>query len=406
VSKKCISIILAGGRGERLGALTQHASKPSLIYGGNHRMIDFTLNNCALSEIDTVGVLTQYYSAELHNYINTFTTKNLKNAYKIYMLPPRKNKGSYIGTANAVYQNFDFIETFQPENVLILAGDHIYNMDYRQMLWFHCESKADVTIASKAVPLRDASRFGILASGDDGRIYDFQEKPKQPKSNLASMGIYIFTWNALKKHLMEDQECLHSQHDFGRNIIPAMLSSGSKLYTYAFSDYWRDVGTVESLWESNMDLLGDPPAFSSLVNHSLHYDKIRNSIICNGCKIYGQIWNSVLSESVIVGRGSEITNSVIMPNVYIGDDVKIRNAIIGSESIFMDRTEIGAGRGISLFVDPKVCSSQISLVAPWAHIGEGLKYQSGSHINEPMEITLMASAPAPLEKQVYQGNIQ
>lgn len=385
VTKKCVAMILAGGRGTRLGALTQFYSKPAIHFGGNHRIIDFTLNNCYLAGIDTIGILSQYFTTDLHAYISHINGK--PETCSVHMLPSESAENSYTGTANAVYKNIMFIERHAPDNVLILSGDHIYNMDYSDMLAFHEASDADVTIASTSVPAAEASRFGIICAAKNGRVSGFEEKPAIPKSRLASMGIYVFKWSVLKRYLLVRNNS--SQNDFGKDIIPKALSSGGKVYTYKFSGYWRDIGTVEALWQANMDLIDGTAQrlteeyptndrYSSFLNGA----DIRQSIISGNCTVAGKTTHSVLGDSVIIERGSEVTNSVIMPNVYIGKNVKISNAIIGTRAIIMDGVEIGSEHGTPLCIDHKVCSRGISLVAPWLQVTEGLKFRANSHVDK------------------------
>jgi glucose-1-phosphate adenylyltransferase len=357
--KECVAMLLAGGQGSRLGILTKNLAKPAVPFGGKYRIIDFPLSNCYNSGIDTVGVLTQYQPLALNSYIGIGSPWDLdrKNG-GVTLLPPfLKEKGGewYKGTANAIYQNINYIDQYRPDYVLILSGDHIYKMDYSLMLDYHKNRSAEATIAVIEVPWSDANRFGILNTDENGRIIDFEEKPRQPKSNLASMGIYIFDWQFLKEYLQEDELDPHSSNDFGKNIIPRMINSGHRIYAYQFSGYWKDVGTIQSLWEANMDLLSDEPKFDLYdkkwrifsVNPTQppHYvaesANISSTLINEGCVIYGTVEHSVLFPGVYVGTGSVIKDSIIMPNVKIGANVNIQKAIICEDTIIRDGCFIG-----------------------------------------------------------------
>ena len=349
--KEIVAMILAGGQGSRLGILTKNIAKPAVPFGGKYRIIDFPLSNCSNSGIYTVGVLTQYKPLDLNNHIGIGDPWDLdRRDGGVSILPPyQEEKGGdwYKGTANAIYQNIEFIDRYEPEYVLILSGDHIYKMDYYKMLDFHKENKADATIAVIDVPLEEASRFGIMNTRKDNSIYEFEEKPNFPKSTNASMGIYIFNWSILKRYLRDDEKDIKSDNDFGKNIIPNMLNSGKKLMAYPFKGYWKDVGTIQSLWEANMDLLKldnklnlydrDWKIYSQNEVRPAHYigenAKIINSLIVEGCIINGKVENSVLSQGVYVGKNTIIIDSVIMPNVQIGDNVRIEKAIIGNNAI-------------------------------------------------------------------------
>ena len=349
--KEVVAMILAGGQGSRLGVLTKNIAKPAVPFGGKYRIIDFPLSNCSNSGIYTVGVLTQYKPLDLNNHIGIGDPWDLdRRDGGVSILPPyQEEKGGdwYKGTANAIYQNIEFVDRYDPEYVLILSGDHIYKMDYYKMLDFHKENNSDVTIAVIDVPIEEASRFGIMNTRADNSIYEFEEKPSIPKSTNASMGIYIFNWSGLKRYLREDEMDTKSDNDFGKNIIPSMLNNGKKLMAYSFEGYWKDVGTIQSLWEANMDLLKldnklnlydrEWKIYSQNEVRPAHYigenAKIINSLIVEGCIINGKIENSVLSQGVYVGKNTVIIDSVIMPNVKIGDNVRIEKAIIGNNAI-------------------------------------------------------------------------
>lgn len=387
LKKKCIAMLLAGGQGSRLYALTNKLAKPAVSFGSKYRIIDFTLSNCVNSGIDTVGVLTQYQPLILNEYIGNGEPWDLDRTFGgVHTLPPYQAKDGadwYKGTANAIYQNMHFISKYDPEHVLILSGDHIYKIDYAKMLSRHIEADADITIAVIPVPEEEASRFGIMSFDTDGRITDFEEKPKKPKSNNASMGIYIFKTKELFAQLVRDEQDKQSQNDFGKNIIPHMLAANKKMYAYSFEGYWKDVGTIASLWEANMDLIGKNPKFTFEDSESKVYARnplmppqyygsecrIVNSLTTAGCEIYGTVINSVLSEGVYVAPGAVIKDSVIMrgtkigensvvsfgiidehvtigKNVTVGDESSGEDkiALIGRDSVIKDGTAIAAGQ--------------------------------------------------------------
>lgn len=364
--KEIVAMILAGGQGSRLGVLTKNIAKPAVPFGGKYRIIDFPLSNCSNSGIYTVGVLTQYKPLELNAHIGIGNPWDLdRRDGGVRILPPyQKEKGGnwYKGTANAIYQNIEFVDNYEPEYVLVLSGDHIYKMDYSKMLDFHKEKGAEATIAVVDVPKVEASRFGIMNTRDDLSIYEFEEKPRKPKGTLASMGIYIFNWKTLKKHLKEDELDKFSSNDFGKNIIPKMIKRGVKMVAYRYEGYWKDVGTVESLWEANMDLLRtdnnlclqdeewriysvNPSSPAQYIGASA---EIKNSLVDEGCFIQGKISNSVVFQGVHVGKNSIIIDSVVMPNVNIGDNVVINKAIIGSDAIIRRESRIGSGEEIEV----------------------------------------------------------
>ena len=364
--KEIVAMILAGGQGSRLGVLTKDIAKPAVPFGGKYRIIDFPLSNCSNSGINTVGVLTQYKPLDLNAYIGIGDPWDLdRRNGGVTILPPyqgEKGGAWYKGTVNAIYQNIQFVDRYEPEYVLILSGDHIYKMDYYKMLEFHKSHNADATIAVIDVPLEDASRFGIMNTNKDNTIYEFEEKPKNPKSTNASMGVYIFKWSLLKEYLIKDEVDKNSSNDFGKDIIPKMLNSGRKLVAYPFKGYWKDVGTIESLWEANMDLLkldnelnlydSEWKIYSENQVRPAQYigekSKIANSLIVEGCIVNGDVEDSILSQGVSVGKNTVIKNSVIMPNVKIGDNVVIERAIIGNDSIINNDCHIGDGNDIQV----------------------------------------------------------
>jgi glucose-1-phosphate adenylyltransferase len=351
-------MLLAGGKGSRLNSLTKDLAKPAVPFGGKYRIIDFTLSNCANSGIDTVGVLTQYQPLLLNSYIGIGSAWDLdRKDGGVTVLPPYSESSEvkwYTGTASAIYQNLNYLKQYQPEYVLILSGDHIYKMNYESMLEYHIEQRADVTISLIEVPWAEASRFGIMNTNEDMRVTEFEEKPANPKNNLASMGIYIFNWNVLKEYLEMDARTASSSHDFGKDIIPRLLEEKKKLYAYPFKGYWKDVGTVQSLWEANMDLLNDECTldlfdhdwriYSVNPNQPPQYISseaiVKESLINEGCTIEGEIDKSVLFQGVSVGKGAIIKESVIMPDATIGKNVNIEKAIVPCDVTIPDGTII------------------------------------------------------------------
>ncbi|HHW94454.1 MAG TPA: glucose-1-phosphate adenylyltransferase [Mogibacterium sp.] len=344
--KKCIAMLLAGGQGSRLGALTKNIAKPAVSFAGKYRIIDFSLSNCVNSAIDTVGVLTQYKPLVLNHYIGTGEAWDLDSAHGgAHILPPYATEtgGSwYLGTANAIYNNIDFVDIYDPEHVLILSGDHLYKMNYADMLEEHIEHDADLTISVYNVSLKEASRFGIMSVNEEGRIYKFSEKPKKPDSTLASMGIYIFKWSILREALLKDHETEGSDHDFGKNIIPALLKEKKRLFPYYFEGYWKDIGTIESYYEAQMEMITKDigrlmfregsQIYSNSNLYPAHYigkkGKVKTSLVCNGCVVDGTVTQSSLALSVIIGEGSVIKDSVLLPGVQIGKNCKITKAIV------------------------------------------------------------------------------
>ena len=387
VSKDCVAMILAGGQGSRLGALTKNVAKPAVPFGGKYRIIDFPLSNCVHSGINTVGVLTQYQPLELNRYIGNGNPWDLDRSHGgVYVLPPYQSAKAgewYKGTANAIYQNLSFLESFKPENVLILSGDHIYKMHHGEMLKAHKESGAAVTIAVMPVPWEEASRFGIMNVDEEGTITDFEEKPAEPKSNLASMGIYIFTYEVLKKYLEADERDPSSANDFGKNIIPTMLENGEKMVSFRFEGYWKDVGTIHSLWEANMDLVDQPPKFDlndrswSIYSRNMalapHYvgqnAKITNSTVTEGCFIDGEIKHSVIFGGVELGEGSVVSDSVIMPGAKIGKNVVIEKAVIGADAVIGDGAKVGVNSSDDNKYASKLCTNDLVLIESGAEVG-------------------------------------
>ena len=363
--KRCIAMLLAGGQGSRLYALTRHIAKPAVPYGGKYRIIDFPLSNCVNSGIDTVGILTQYQPLELNEYIGNGQPWGLNKAHsRAQVLPPYerhdKKSGWYKGTANAIYQNIDFIDRYNPDYVVVLSGDHIYKMDYAAMVAYHEKNNASCTIAVRTVPLKEASRFGILNTNPDNTIYEFEEKPKVPKSTNASMGIYVFNWEVLRNALIADEEDENSSNDFGKNIIPNLLNQGHKMMAYNFDGYWKDVGTIDSLWEANMELLGKNPEFdirgderskiyarnnalpSSYIDENA---KTVNCFIAEGSEIYGSVTHSIISIGCTVGKGAVVEDSVVMPGVTIEPGAIVRHTILGENSRVGRNAVVGGAFG-------------------------------------------------------------
>ena len=361
--KQCIAMLLAGGQGSRLGKLTTNIAKPAVSFGGKYRIIDFGLSNCLSSGIDTVGILVQYKPLILNRYVGTGESWDMAvQDGGVHILPPYAGETGgewYEGTADAIYHNIDFIDMYEPENVLILSGDHIYKMDYNLMLTEHIDKNADLTVSVIEVPWDEASRFGIMSTDDEGRIVKFSEKPKKPDSNLASMGIYIFKWKVLRKALLDDHEDAKSSHDFGKDVITKMLADKKKLFVYRFNGYWRDVGTVKSYYDSQMDLMDDMEHINVFTKDQKVYSNsnfyppqfigpkanISDSLICNGCTVYGTVTHSILGSGAVVGDGTVIEDSIVLPNATIGRNCKIKNAIINEGVVTEDNAEIGEADG-------------------------------------------------------------
>lgn len=389
--KKCVAMLLAGGQGSRLYALTNVIAKPAVSFGGKYRIIDFPLSNCVNSGIDTVGVLTQYQPLKLNDYIGNGQPWDLDRTFGgVHILSPYQGKHSsdwYKGTANAIYQNLHFIKQFDPDYVLVLSGDHIYKMNYSIMLNYHILKNADCTIAAINVPVEEASRFGILNTDKDGVIYEFEEKPKKPKSTLASMGIYIFSADKLYKYLEEDNADPSSSNDFGKNVLPKMLNCGERMLAYEFSGYWKDVGTIDSLYEANMDLLGDKPKFdisdsswkiqsrSPLAPPQYIGDgaKTVNSIIMSGCEIYGTVENSVLASGVTVKKGAVVKNSIIMAETTVGENSVVDYSIIDENTVVGKNCKIG---------ESKESNKGITVLARNLHVSDNTEISGGQIVDK------------------------
>ena len=385
--KKCIAMLLAGGQGSRLGLLTKEVAKPAVPFGGKFRIIDFPLSNCTNSHIDTVGVLTQYSPLELNRYIGNGAPWDLDlNNGGVFVLPPYQGlKGAewYKGTANAIYQNIGFIDQYDPDYVLILSGDHIYKMDYNKMLQFHLDKNADVTIAVRPVPMKVASSFGIMNTDETDRIIEFEEKPPVPKSNLASMGVYIFTWKYLREYLINDENDPNSKNDFGKNIIPKMLGDGKVMMAHRFEDYWKDVGTIASLWEANMDLLQENPEFDITDTRwgiyartpvmPPHYisdgAQVDKSMLAEGCEVYGKVSGSVLFAGVTVEEGAVVEESVIMPGTTVKAGAVVRRSIVAENCVITKDCVVGDTEG------------DIALIGQDTVLPEGYKVNAGEQID-------------------------
>ena len=387
VKKECIAMLLVGGQGTRLGVLTKDVAKPAVPFAAKYRIIDFPLSNCINSGIDTVGVLTQYQPFELNQYIGNGQPWDLDRLNGgIFVLPPfmRAKSGEwYKGTANAIYQNIEFIDDYNPDYVLILSGDHIYKMDYAEMLAAHKKNRADCTIAVRDVPIEEASRFGIMNLKKNGEIYEFEEKPKQPKSNKASMGIYVFTWSVLRRYLVEDEANKESDNDFGKNIIPKMIADGQRMFAYQFDGYWKDVGTISSLWEANMDVLrggageedldldddswkiyarnmAEPPQFISPTG------RVQNCLISEGTVVHGTVKDSIVSHSATIGKNAYVEGSIIMPGATVEEGADVRYSIVGWDAV--------VGKGCMVGETLSECKPgewKISVIAPGYELPDG-----------------------------------
>ncbi len=396
---ECIAMLLAGGQGSRLGILTKNIAKPAVPYGGKYRIIDFPLSNCVNSGIYTVGVLTQYQPLELNDYIGNGHAWDLDRADGgVHILSPYQQiKGTewYKGTANAIYQNINFIDRYDPEYVAVLSGDHIYKMDYSDMLAYHKEKNADCTIAMLEVPWEEASRFGLMFVDEDGSITEFEEKPKNPRSNKASMGVYMFTWKKLRQYLLDDEANPNSSNDFGHDLIPAMHENGERLFAYQFDGYWKDVGTIDSLWEANLDLL-NPKVDLDLTDASWkiyakttastpHYvsadAKVQNSMITEGCEVYGDVDFSVLFSDVTVEEGATVKDSIIMPNTVIKSGAVVQYAIVAEGAVIESDAVVGERPEAMENLD----DWGVAVVGAGVNVGKGAKVAPKEMVGEDVK---------------------
>lgn len=419
IKKEIIAMLLAGGQGSRLGVLTTHMAKPAVSFGGKYRIIDFPLSNCINSGIDTVGVLTQYQPLKLNSHIGIGTPWDLDRYIGgVTILPPfEKNVNSewYTGTANAIYQNIEYMESYNPDYVLILSGDHIYKMDYEVMLDFHKENNADVTIAAMPVPMEEAKRFGIVITDEDRKIKDFEEKPEHPRSNLASMGIYIFSWKILKEALiaLADQSSL----DFGKHVIPYCHNKKQRMFAYEYNSYWKDVGTLNSYWEANMELIDIIPEFNLYEEYWRIFTKsdvvtpqfigpdtaIEKSIIGEGSQIYGKIYNSVLGCGVTIGKDTVIRDSIIMNGTVIGDNCEIIKGIIAEDAVIGNRVKIGFGDDTENETDPNIYNHGISTIAEKSEIPTGLTIGKNSVLSGVFTIEEFKDETVPSGKTIIKA---
>lgn len=397
IKKEMIAMLLAGGQGSRLGVLTQKVAKPAVSFGGKYRIIDFPLSNCINSGIDTVGVLTQYQPLRLNAHIGIGIPWDLdRNIGGVTVLPPYEKSGNsewYTGTANAIYQNLEYMEQYNPEYVLILSGDHIYKMDYEVMLDYHKSNNADVTIAAMPVPIEEASRFGIVVTDENNQINDFQEKPEHPKSNLASMGIYIFKWSVLRDALIILKN--QSNCDFGKHVIPYCFEKGDRIFAYEYNGYWKDVGTLNSYWEANMELIDIIPVFNLYEEYWRIYtksdilppqyiadtSKIDRSIISEGCEIYGEVYDSVIGAGVVVGKGTVVRNSIIMKGTVIGENCTVNKAIIAENVTIEKNCNIGVGDDSPSKLDPKIYAFGLATIGENSVIPSNVKIGKNTAIS-------------------------
>lgn len=419
IKKEIIAMLLAGGQGSRLGVLTTHMAKPAVSFGGKYRIIDFPLSNCINSGIDTVGVLTQYQPLKLNSHIGIGTPWDLDRYIGgVTVLPPfEKNVNSewYTGTANAIYQNIEYMESYNPDYVLILSGDHIYKMDYEVMLDFHKENNADVTIAAMPVPMEEAKRFGIVITDEDRKIKDFEEKPEHPRSNLASMGIYIFSWKILKEALiaLADQSSL----DFGKHVIPYCHNKKQRMFAYEYNSYWKDVGTLNSYWEANMELIDIIPEFNLYEEYWRIFTKsdivtpqyigpdtaIEKSIIGEGSQIYGKIYNSVLGCGVTIGKDTVVRDSIIMNGTVIGDNCEIIKGIIAEDAVIGNRVRIGIGDDTENETDPNIYNHGISTIAERSEIPTGLTIGKNAVLSGVFAIEEFTDETVPSGKTIIKA---
>jgi glucose-1-phosphate adenylyltransferase len=423
VKKEIVALLLAGGQGSRLGVLTKTIAKPAVLYGGKYRIIDFSLSNCINSGIDTVGVLTQYQPLKLNSHIGIgkpWDMDRINGGVTILSPYLKEEVGEwYKGTANAVFQNIHYIDKTSPEYVIILSGDHIYKMDYSLMLDFHKKNNAEATISVIDVPYEEAGRYGIMNTFDDGRIYEFEEKPKKPKSTLASMGVYIFTWKVLREYLIRDSENPQSDYDFGKNIIPMMLNEDRSMWAYKFQGYWRDVGTVQAFWESNMDLISRVPEFNLFDPNwriytpnpvaPAHYigpnGSVKKSIIAEGCMVYGKVKNSVVFPGVIIEEGAVIEDSIIMSKARIGASTHINKCIVGENANVGIGVKAGIGEVIPNEFRPGIYNSGITVIGEGAIVPDNTVIGKNVAIDNGAGVEDFCSIEIPSGKSVFKGGV-
>ena len=397
IKKEMIAMLLAGGQGSRLGVLTAKVAKPAVAFGGKYRIIDFPLSNCINSGIDTVGVLTQYQPLRLNSHIGIGIPWDLdRNVGGVTVLPPYEKSTSsewYTGTANAIYQNLEYMEQYHPEYVLILSGDHIYKMDYKIMLDYHKANNADIAIAAMPVPIEEASRFGIVVTDEDNRITEFEEKPAEPKSNLASMGIYIFKWSVLKEALIKLKD--QNECDFGKHVIPYCFNNNKRIFAYEYNSYWKDVGTLSSYWEANMELIDIIPVFNLYEEFWKIYTRtdtippqyvadntfIEKSIVGDGTEVYGRIYNSVIGSGVTIEEGAVVRDSIIMNNSVIGKNTIVNKSIIAEEVVIGDNVELGVGEDAPNVKFPKIYNSGLVTIGECSVIPDGVKIGKNTAIS-------------------------
>lgn len=423
IKKEMIALLLAGGQGSRLGVLTKNVAKPAVLYGGKYRIIDFSLSNCINSGIDTVGVLTQYQPLKLNAHIGIgkpWDMDRIDGGVTILSPYMKADSGEWFkGTANAVYQNIHYIDRYSPQYVVILSGDHIYKMNYSKMLDFHKSNNADATISVIDVPYAEASRYGIMNCHDSGEIYEFEEKPKNPKSTLASMGVYIFNWSVLREYLISDNQTPDSDNDFGKNIIPQMLQDGKSMWAYKFSGYWRDVGTIQAFWESNMDLVSRVPEFNLYDAEwkiytpnpvkSAHFigktASVKKSIIAEGCKVYGTVVNSILFPGAIVEEGAFVEDSLIMSNSTVCRNASVRKCIVSEWAAVGENSKLGEGEDTANEYKPGIYNSGITVVGdnaevpPYAVIGKNVMIDIGTTADDFVTLKVESG------KSVFKGGV-
>ncbi|MBQ0042122.1 MAG: glucose-1-phosphate adenylyltransferase [Lachnospiraceae bacterium] len=422
IKKEMIAMLLAGGQGSRLGILTSKVAKPAVSFGGKYRIIDFPLSNCINSGVDTVGVLTQYQPLRLNTHIGIGIPWDLdRNIGGVTVLPPyekSENTEWYTGTANAIYQNIEFMETFNPEYVLILSGDHIYKMDYEVMLDFHKNNGAEVTIAAMPVPMEEAKRFGIVITDDKYKITDFEEKPEHPRSNLASMGIYIFNWKSLKESLLANAK--EPNLDFGKHVIPYLHKKGAPMYAYEFNGYWKDVGTLHSYWEANMELIDIVPEFNLYEEYWKIYTKsvsiapqymssesvVARSIIGEGSEIYGQVYNSVIGTGVVIGKGTVVRDSIIMNDTVIGDNCEINMGIIAENAVIGNNVKLGVGEEVDNDTAPHIYNHGLVTIGEKSVIPDGVSIGKNSVVGGITEASDYKDMNLPSGKTLIKGGEQ